>query len=198
MAKPKYTTFECKTFAPADQGNPDERQAIAYAEIDGYPTGSTVESAVICRVWLMKEKYGIYPAYLVNWHQDGYRENEEVQGLIKEAKTNLVKYKDDLLERVFVKAYEKYKMKCMLDAGFTLSDLFKRLVPIMNRNPDTTLDEAFAIFEGEMFCNPASSVHWEPENTFRENEWENEEYMRDLLGAGTYIQSDYLLWQCRA
>ena len=57
----EYVNFECTHIADADQSTSDEHSALAYADIDGHPKDEDAAGAVICRVWMLKEKQGIYP-----------------------------------------------------------------------------------------------------------------------------------------
>ena len=72
----EYVNFECTHIADADQSTSDEHSALAYADIDGHPKDEDAAGAVICRVWMLKEKQGIYPTYLVNWNYNAYRMNK--------------------------------------------------------------------------------------------------------------------------
>lgn len=183
-----YVSFECTHFVQAEQNNPDEHQAVAYAEIDGYPADENPEGTVICRIWLMKEKQGIYPTYLVDWHHNGYRTNEEVKNLIKEAKKDLEQYVKDLKEELCKHAYQLYKVRCMLDEGYTLSLLFDELQKKIDSSGNTDIAKALTEFEDEMSYRDRQVI-WEPEAAFREGEWLDDEYMHELLS-----REDYELW----
>lgn len=187
-----YVSFECTHIDRASQKDPDERRALAYADIDGYPADEDGEGTVICRIWLMKEKEGIYPTYLVDWHYNGYRLNEEVKNLIAEAKKDLVKYKEDLTEQVFVKAYEMYKLKCMLKEKFSLGILLEKMQTIMDDGRAGNLYEALEVFENDMQFEGRHQEVWAIEDTFRTNEWEDSMYMSEILDS-----DDYAIWKCR-
>lgn len=191
MKEKDYVNFECIHIADADQNDPDERQALAYAEIDGYPTDDNAQGTVICRVWLMKEKQGIYPTYLVDWHYNGYRENKSVLERIKQAKEDLKKYKDNMVEKVkdnmvekvFQSAYSKYKLQWMLNHDCTLEELVSDLQK-RTENGAVNITEAFTDFEnGPGF---AGDKMWECQCEFQDTEWEDEEYMGRLLNSEEY------------
>ena len=182
MDKQDYVKFECIHITDADQNDPNERQALAYAEIDGYPVDENAQGTVICRVWLMKNKEGIYPTYLVDWHYNGYRENKSVLDLIKQVKTELIKYKDNMVEEVFQSAYNKYKLQWMLDHNHTLDELITKLKAQMKAG-SVNVEEAFINFVNE---SGFSGELWACQCEFRDTEWEDEEYMRSLLNSDEY------------
>ena len=93
----EYVNFECTHIADADQSTSDEHSALAYADIDGHPKDEDAAGAVICRVWMLKEKQGIYPTYLVNWNYNAYRMNKSVLELITQAKEDLRKYRQQII-----------------------------------------------------------------------------------------------------
>lgn len=183
-------SFECTHFAQADYNDPDERHALAYADIDGYPADEHAEGTVICRVWLMKEKDGIYPAYLVDWHWNAYRMNEEVKGLINEAKKELKDYLKTLKDAILAKVYEKYKLKCMLANGFTLDILLEKLQAIMDAGTADSITNALKVFEYDMQTANVHQLVWESKDVFSVMEWEDDEYMRDILSM-----EDYAIWK---
>lgn len=121
----EYVNFACTHIADADQSMPDERLAFAYADIDGYLEDA--EGAVICRVWMLKEKQGIYPAYLVNWNYNAYRVNKSVLELITQAKENLRKYRQQMMDDLFQKAYSRYKLEWLTRNGYTVEMLMEKL-----------------------------------------------------------------------
>lgn len=186
MINQDYVNFECIHITDADQNDPDERQALAYAEIDGYPANENAQGTVICRVWLMKEKQGIYPTYLVDWHYNGYRENKSVLECIKQAKEDLKKYKDNMIEKVFQSAYSKYKLQWMLNHDCTLEELVNNLQKRMD-NGAVNITEAFIDFEnGQGF---AGDKLWDCQCEFCDTKWEDEEYMGKLLNS-----EEYAIW----
>lgn len=187
-----YISFECTHMDRASQSDPDEHQALVYADIDGYPADENAEGTVICRVWLMREKDGIYPTYLVDWHHNRYRMNEEVKNLIAEAKKDLAKYKDDIVENVFVKAYEMYKVKCMLKDRLSLGRLLEMMQDIMDNGRAGNLYEALEVFENDTQFNGRYHEVWPIEDTFRSNEWEDSMCMSELLD-----KDDYVFWKYR-
>lgn len=186
-----YVSFECNHFVESDQCDPDERHSIAYADIDGYPTDENEEGTVICRVWLLKEKEGIYPTYIVDWHHNGYRMNKEVLGLIESAKKELKQYKKDLIENLARKAYERYKIQWMLDKGITLPVFIDVLdKKIRDKCNGMGLKEAFEQLQDDIGFIGGDT--WEGFECFKVSEFENEEYMRHLL-----TNEQYALWKCR-
>ena len=121
----EYVNFACTHIADADQSMPDERLALAYADIDGYLEDA--EGAVICRVWMLKEKQGIYPTYLVNWNYNAYRMNKSVLELITQAKENLRKYRQQIIENLFNKAYGRYKLQWLAQNGDTIETFMEKI-----------------------------------------------------------------------
>ncbi len=182
-----YVSFECTHFAEADQGDPDERQAVAYADIDGYPADENKEGTVICRVWLMKEKSGIYPTYLVDWHHNGFRMDKTVLELIDEAKKDLVKFKGDMMMELFRKAYERYKLKWMLENDYTLDRLIGNVQMKLDHDAKT-IKEALESLENDCQFG-CLGVLYDDTDSFFNHEWQDESYMKDLLTG-----SEYSLW----
>lgn len=186
-----YVSFECNHFVESDQSDPDERHSIAYADIDGYPADENEEGTVICRVWLLKEKEGIYPTYIVDWHHNGYRMNKEVLELIKSVKEDLKGYKKNIIENLARNSYERYKIQWMLDNGITLPVFIDALdKKIKEKCPGTGLKEAFEQLQDnvEFICGEI----WENFECFKVSEFESEEYMKQLL-----TNEQYALWKCR-
>lgn len=183
-----YVSFECTHFAEADQDNPDEHHALAYADIDGYPADEDAEGTVICRVWLLKEKSGIYPKYLVNWHHNGYRMNKSVLELVNVAKKGLEVFHEDMLENLCRKAYHRYKVLWMYEHHCTLEELIAGLQEQMDNGSETTT-EAFQNFQAD------SGFHgelWVCEDKFHDSEWEDEYLMKKLLSG-----NEFSLWLTR-
>lgn len=82
-----YVYFECtheEGPSQLDDGNKDAALACAY--IDGYPLDESREGTVICTVWLTTEK-----KFIVDWHHNGYRLNDEVLDLITAVKGDLMR-----------------------------------------------------------------------------------------------------------
>lgn len=176
-----YVSFECTHIVESDQNDPDERHSIAYADIDGYPADEYEEGTVICRVWSLKEKEGIYPTYIVDWHHNGYRMNKEVLELIESAKKKLEQYKKDLIENLARKAYERHKLQWMLDNEITLPEFVNILdQKVKDKCPGTELKEAFKQLQDNT---------WESFECFKISEFEDEEYMKHLL-----TDKQYSLW----
>lgn len=190
-----YVSFECVHIAEANQNDPDERRALAYADIDGYPADENAEGTVICRVWLMREKEGGYPTYLVNWYHDSYRKNELVLELIRQAKKDLNNFfKDTMVEKVFERAYNRYKLQWMIDNGHTFKELLDELQAQMMKSllPAETIKEAFSYFENSLGFDGDHLDIWDCEESFRETEWKDDTYMRKLLTS-----SEYGIWCCK-
>lgn len=61
--------------------NDPEIPALARATIDGYPANPNKEGTVVCNVWMLETD-----KFLVDWHQNQYRLNDTVLGLITKAK----------------------------------------------------------------------------------------------------------------
>lgn len=74
---------KCLLFKIGDMININEPDvpALARATIDGYPADPNGEGTVICNVWMLDTN-----KFLVDWHQNQYRLNDTVLGLIAEAK----------------------------------------------------------------------------------------------------------------
>lgn len=184
-----YVSFECTHFAESNQCDPDERETLVYADIDGYPADENAEGTVICRVWMLKETDQMgHRKYLVNWHQNAYRANDEVLKLVRQAKDDLKKYfEEDLIIVVFKDAYERYKLQWMIDHGYSFADLLPALqeqleLALEFKEEDSSVTnlmaDAFAAFERDAGF---SGAIWACENEFSYTEWEDEDYMRKLL-----------------
>lgn len=63
-----------------DINDPDV-PALARATIDGYPADPNGEGTVICNIWMLDTN-----KFLTDWHQNQYRLNDTVLGLVAEAK----------------------------------------------------------------------------------------------------------------
>lgn len=176
--------FECVHITDADQNNPDEEHAIAYADVDGYSSDENEEGTVICRVWLLKESKG----FIVNWHHNGYRTIEAVIECINQAKKDLEKYAEGAIGRVFNRAYSKYKLKWMIDNDISIKELLDKLQIGLN-NGSKDIHDALADFEAGKVDYFHNQAIWSDEAGFRYQEWEDENYMRQLL-SGT----DYEIW----
>ena len=63
----------------------DAEGALACVTIDGYPEDETEEGCVICEIYLTKTR-----EFIISWHHNGYRLNEQVRELIEESKDLLL------------------------------------------------------------------------------------------------------------
>lgn len=61
--------------------NDPEIPALAKATIDGYPANPDDEGTVVCNVWMLGTD-----KFLIDWHQNQYRLDDTVLGLITKAK----------------------------------------------------------------------------------------------------------------
>lgn len=186
MKERDYITFECNHIYEANEHNIHEQYALAYADVDGYTQNEEEEGAVICRVWLLKQFKGYdreSTPFLVDWHDNRYRLNEPIQEVIKQAEENLIKYVDSLVDIVFHKAYERYKLKWMLGHGHTLDELMKELDKQMDKpgvsraeSPSMALDQfkRDGGFSGEL---------WPCEAEFRDYKAQDEQLMSELLSG---------------
>lgn len=178
----EYVNFACTHIADADQSMPDERLALAYADIDGYLEDEDAAGAVICRVWMLKEKQGIYPAYLVNWNYNAYRVNKSVLELITQAKENLRKYRQQMMNDLFQKAYSRYKLEWLTRNGYTVEMLMEKLQCKLD-SARPSVQAAFNSFEQDLWGNGSG---WDCEETFLEDQWKNSNCMRRLLDVNEY------------
>lgn len=178
----EYVNFECTHIADADQSTSDEHSALAYADIDGHPKDEDAAGAVICRVWMLKEKQGIYPTYLVNWNYNAYRMNKSVLELITQAKENLREYRQQMMDDLFQKAYSRYKLEWLARNGYTVEMLMKKLQCKLD-SARPSVQAAFNSFEQDLWGNGGG---WDCEETFRENQWKDSDCMRQLLDVNEY------------
>lgn len=193
-----YVSFECSHFMLSDQNDPDEWDSIAYADVDGYPADEDGEGTVICRVWMLKEKHGCYPAYIgcypayiVSWSHNGYRMNKEVRRLIEAAKDDLKKFRDESVKQLARTAYERYKLQWMLDNSMTLPDIIKVLAAKAAEGCDEKgLEECFGQIQDEIMF-PGGKT-WESFGCFEVSEFEDEDYMSRVL-----TNEQYALWKYR-
>lgn len=82
-----YTYFECvHEEGPNQIDDMNKDAAIACAYVDGYPSDENQDGTVICTIWLTTEK-----KFIVDWHHNGYRLNDEVLGLIANVKDDLMR-----------------------------------------------------------------------------------------------------------
>lgn len=103
-----YIHFECIHIERTDQNDRDEKAALAYADIDGYTADENADGTVICRVWLLYDTknsavrwHHNNEQFIVDWHHNGYRLDNNVREVIKQAKDKLKDFiikqiKDDL------------------------------------------------------------------------------------------------------
>ena len=61
----------------------DPGAALSRASIDGYPPGWDAPGRVVCRVWLTPS------GFVTDWHEDAYRSDPAVLGLVEDAKAAL-------------------------------------------------------------------------------------------------------------
>ena len=183
-----YVTFECVHIADTDLKDSDENKALAYADIDGYPADENGQGTVICRVWLLREKDGIYPSYLVDWHDNRYRNNRQVTDLIAQVKTDLEQHKENMLDMVLDSAYERYKLKWMMDHGHTLDELLKH-VQMEIKESTKTIADAVSCFENKIGFD---GEIWVDKESFQAVEWEDLSYMQELL-----TDEEYKIWKTR-
>lgn len=182
-----YVNFECIHIVDTDWKDDNENHAFAYADIDGYTEDENDEGVVICRVWLMCGKSSACPIYLVDWHHNGYYNNEAVIEVIKQAKEKLIAHRQNKLEVTFKKAYNRYRMEWMSDNGYTLEDLFGVLQKLMDMGA-ATIRDAFNEFETYKGFGVNNNI-WKSEDVFREEDWEKEECMLKLL-----TEYEYSIW----
>lgn len=185
-AMKEYGSFEYAGDVETDQKNPNERFALAYANIIGYAHDD--EIAVICRVWMLKEMNGPRPAFLVDWHDARYSENQKIKQLIEDAKIDLERFKDVIVDKVYKKAYEQYKLEWMLEHGYTLKDLIEHL-PCGKKTDKQSILEAFKQFEEHLGFDGNHCEIWDDDKTFYEREWKDQDYMREHLKG-----NDYSIW----
>lgn len=186
----EYVNFECGRFAAADRSDPNERMALAYADINGYTAEEDAKGTAICRVWMFPksdtkrlEKF----KYLVDWRHDEYRGNRSVTELIKQVKSDLKSYFNDIiLEKVFQAAYGRYKLEWLIAHGYSFDQLLENLQEELDKGAGT-VKEALQIIEN----SPKYSV-WDDEANFRVSEWEDDDCMRKLLTS-----EEYGLWLCK-
>lgn len=192
-----YVSFECVHITDTDRNNPDEKHAIAYADIDGYPSDINKEGTVICRVWLLREPVDIMnnKGFIVDWHHNGYRTTEAVIACINRAKEDLKKYADDIVEHIFNRAYSKYKLKWMVDNNISIKELLDKLQAGLDSGAKDIYDALadFEIGKLDYFETTIDGVStydiWKDEEGFRNHEWGDENYMKDLLSG-----VDYEIW----
>ena len=163
-----YVTFECVHIADTDLKDSDENKALAYADIDGYPADENGQGTVICRVWLLREKDGIYPSYLVDWHDNRYRNNRQVTDLIAQVRT--------------------VRLKWMMDHGHTLDELLKH-VQMEIKESTKTIADAVSCFENKIGFD---GEIWVDKESFQAVEWEDLSYMQELL-----TDEEYKIWKTR-
>ena len=75
----KLVYFE-NNFYESFENNPEE-DAFACLTIDGYPENDNLEGEVVAKVWITK-----HGDIVVDWHNNGYRLNEQVKNMIEESK----------------------------------------------------------------------------------------------------------------
>lgn len=186
----EYEIFNYVHIVNTDMNDPDEKHALVYADIDGYPADfEDEEGSVICRIWLLNQ-----PAnnmndrkFIVDWHHNGYRNNESVLGLIKQAKEDLVIHVGNIVEQIFNKAYDKNRLRWMLDHGHSIGELLMNLQDRLDKGADD-IYEALDYFETTVGFGDILEI-WPDRDEFRDSVWKNECDMKELL-CGT----DYKIW----
>lgn len=188
-----YVKFECIHIVNTELNNPNESQALAYADIDGYTANENDEGIVICRVWILIQPIDIMnnKGFIVDWHHNGYRFNEKVLKLVDYAKEELKKHANGIADRIMQKAYSRYKLKWMLEHNHTLGELIIILNAQMEKkNGAKNVIEAFKqMQENDEFFNGES---WLCEAEFRSLKANDETLMQDLLSG-----NEYEIWKNR-
>lgn len=188
MKNNDYVNFECTHVNGTDYDDPDEREMLAYADIDGFPENGE-HGSVICRVWLMPGRNGTDRKYAVDWHYNTYRSNVSVRELIDQAKADLRTYfENEMLVSVFKKAYGKYQLDWMMAYGFSLALLVEKLDHEVDDTGCSVSDAYDHIINGDGF----GGMIWPSEDYFRNNEWKDEVLMASLLDG-----RDYVIWHER-
>lgn len=187
----EYVSFECTQIDKANQNDPDERNALAYADIDGYPKDEDAEGAIICRVWLLKEiSTDGSLSYIVDWHYDEYRTDDSVNELIREAEKDLKAFKDQIMNELFDTAYERYKLKWMLDNKCTLTDLMSVVASLAEDSMEEATAAVWNAFDKfEKGVGFPGSMIWGSKEEFKTAEYRSDRYMKELL-----TKEQYLLW----
>lgn len=187
----EYVSFECTQIDEANQNDPNERNALAYADIDGYPRDEDAEGTVICRVWLLKEiSTDGSLSYIVDWHYDEYRADDSVNELIREAEKDLKTFKDQIMNELFDTAYERYKLKWMSDNKCTLTDLMSVVAGLAEDSMEeatAAVWNAFDKFEKEVGF-PGGMI-WGSKEEFKAVKYQEDHYMKKLL-----TKEQYSLW----
>ena len=75
-------------------------------------------------------------------------------------------------------AYEKYRLRWMIDHGYTLIDLMEELNKMQEENPDATVSQLFDDWE---FGYGFGSEIWADYLEFMQYEFLNHDYMHRLL-----------------
>lgn len=180
--------FEVSTIKDADRDDPGENRALAYADIRGYvEDGPQKDRVTICRIWLLKEMNVLTYVYLVDWRLKKYQHDEQVKGLVKEAKQELIQHKKDMVENIFRKAYERYKLEWMAGHGHTLEELFGILQQSISSGEYANITDAFKGFEeGSGFGDEL----WPDKAQFKDIVWKDRNAMYRLLSDG-----DFRIWK---
>lgn len=173
-----------------NQNNPDERCAFCYADINGCPEDENYKNVLVCRVWLLKERDSDGElAYLIDWRAGEYCENTTVLQFIKRAKVDLADLKKQMIDELFQKVYPRYKLRWMIDRGYKLEDLMAGIQQKINDGA-SDVNKAFFDFQNYSgFEGGSMRTVWANIDTFRENEWKNDAYMKRLL-----TEQEYGIW----
>lgn len=75
-------------------------------------------------------------------------------------------------------AYEKHRLRWMLNHGKTISDLVRELTIMQQENPDDNVETLFD--DWEFGCGFGGEI-WPCYDEFLETEYQDEYYMRSLL-----------------
>lgn len=80
-------------------------------------------------------------------------------------------------------AYEKYRLRWMIDHGYTLVDLIKEMDKMQEGWPDAAMSQMFDEWE---FCYGFGSEIWVCYDEFMENEFLNSYYMSQILTTSEF------------
>lgn len=102
-------------------------------------------------------------------------------------------------EELFEYAYQRYKMDWLLSHGFTISDVLKSIADYLqdlnescNYFKDDTFEKAIAEWENDVGL--AGGQIWACREEFRDEEYQDDSYMRRLLTKRTYAA--YIIRHC--
>ena len=80
------------------------------------------------------------------------------------------------------RAYEAYKLDWMIQHGYTLADLIKELKSCVEEVDEDEFIDLNTIFEGWEYDYGFHSEIWACYDEFCENEYQDKEYIKQLLG----------------